>query len=134
MAIVTPTVTTHWPKFFGVRKTSLVQLYIIYSYDIDCQNSINDVTRFEKWFPDLVDVVGRIVGCILQMHIRNDRKTANISSLSLIPNVLGAPVEKSLKQLGLRVICQVVVLRSKIWAIIMTAWIIFTAIGTGINL
>ena len=62
------------------------------------------------------------------------RKTANIASLSLILNVLGAPVEKSSKQLGLRVICQVVVLRSKIRAIVTTAWIIFTAIGTRINL
>ena len=27
-----------------------------------------------KWSPDLVDVAGQIMGCILQMHIRNHKE------------------------------------------------------------
>jgi len=47
--------------------------YMCWSYDIECQHSINRVARFERWFPDLVPVVKRITGCIPKMHINNHK-------------------------------------------------------------
>lgn len=48
--------------------------YINYSYDINCQNSINRVARFEQWFPDITDVAKHIIDCIPQMHVRNHKE------------------------------------------------------------
>jgi hypothetical protein len=56
-----------------VLRSQKDQPYIVYSYDIECQHSINRIARFEKSFPDLVEVVKRVVGCIPQMHIRNHK-------------------------------------------------------------
>jgi hypothetical protein len=47
--------------------------WIFNSYDIECQSSINRVARFKKWFPDVVDVVERITGCIPKAHLRNHK-------------------------------------------------------------
>ena len=47
--------------------------YICWSYDIECQHGVNRISRFKEWFPDLVPVVQRIVGCIPKMHISNHK-------------------------------------------------------------
>jgi Kyakuja-Dileera-Zisupton transposase len=47
--------------------------YINFSYDIECQHSVNRIKRFEEWFPHLVPVVQRTVGCIPKMHISNHK-------------------------------------------------------------
>ena len=45
----------------------------MWSYNIECQHSINCVARFKKMFPDAVQTVERIVGCIPSMHIHNHK-------------------------------------------------------------
>jgi hypothetical protein len=47
--------------------------WIFNSYDIECQSSINRIARFKEWFPDVVDVVKRITGCIPKAHLRNHK-------------------------------------------------------------
>jgi hypothetical protein len=49
------------------------QPHIVYSYDLKCQHSIHCIACFETSFPDLVDIVKCVVGCIPQMHIRNHK-------------------------------------------------------------
>ena len=45
----------------------------MWSYNIECQHSINRVAQFKKMFPDAVQTIERIVGCIPSMHIHNHK-------------------------------------------------------------
>jgi hypothetical protein len=47
--------------------------FIDYSYNINCQNEKNWVSRFKEWFPHLTSVVKRINNCIPKMHIQNHK-------------------------------------------------------------
>ena len=49
------------------------QRFVSFSYDIECQHSINRTARFSKWFPHLVPIVKGIIGCIPKMHIHNHK-------------------------------------------------------------
>ena len=44
--------------------------YIVTTYDIACQYGINIVERFQKNFPDLADVVGRIEFLVPKLHLQ----------------------------------------------------------------
>jgi hypothetical protein len=50
------------------------QRFIKFSYDIECHHSVNRIARFIEWFPELVPLVRRIVGCIPKMHINNHKE------------------------------------------------------------
>ena len=47
--------------------------WIVISYDIECNHCVNRVKRFAEHFPELLDVVQRIKGCIPKAHLRNHK-------------------------------------------------------------
>jgi Kyakuja-Dileera-Zisupton transposase len=46
---------------------------ITFSYDIECQHSINRLDRFKKHFPDLTEIVDKMIGLIPKAHLRNHK-------------------------------------------------------------
>jgi hypothetical protein len=112
-----------------VLRSHKEQPYIVWSYDIECQNAINRVTRFEKWFPDLVDVAKWIVGCIHKYTFRTIKMTANITICLHTRKASSAHVKGLLRLLGPRAIRRVAVQKNRTQGITTITWIISTVMG-----
>lgn len=58
---------------------SILQRWIMVSYDIWCQYSINFKARMEKRFPPLSDVIPKIRGAVPKLHIRGHEEICQLT-------------------------------------------------------
>ena len=105
--------------------------FIMWSYDIECQHSINRVAWFKKMFPDAVQTVERIVGCIPSMHIHNHKDDCQYRFAFKYTSNVGCTCGEESSKPGPKQMKQVAVPRRRIEATVTIALTISMVIGTG---